>query len=134
MTINQRTRAQLLVALSQHDWEAVDELIGDLAEDIGSEQDALDYFRAHLLPEVALPARQAFWQHAMTPEQYEEFIGNMVDAIGARLEATGFQLGSDFSVGPGVIYLKPVCRGCIEEHYTARQLASLAIVLRFPDV
>ena len=130
MTISQRLRAQLLVALGQHDWDTVDDLIGDAADELGGDQEAMNYFRAQVLPQASLETREQFWRHAMTPEQFSEFKEHMVETVVMRLETADYVLGQDFSVGPGVIYLKPDCHELLESFYTSGQFASLSIVLQ----
>lgn len=134
MAISQRLRAKLLVALSQHDWDSVDELIGEAADELGSDKEAMHYFRSQVLPQAALGTRDAFWRQAMTPEQYEEFIGNMVDAVSLRLESKEFVLGTDYSIGPGRVYLTDLAMAALVGFYTPAQMASLSIVLTCPDV
>lgn len=130
MTISQRLRAQLLVALSQHDWDAVDDLIGDAADELGGDQEAMDYFRAQVLPQAALETRKQFWQHAMTPEQYSQFLEHMVETVVMRLETADYVLGQDFSVGPGAVYLKPLPMELLQSFYTTGQFASLSLILQ----
>jgi hypothetical protein len=134
MTISQRLRAQFLVALTQRDWEAIDGLIGDAADELGGEEDAMSYFRAQVLPEASLATREAFWRHAMSPEQFDEFAANIVGAATGRLEAAGLTLGADYSVGPQRVYLTAAARQVLEEHYTLGQMASLSIFLETPNV
>ena len=130
MTISERLRAQLLVALSQHDWDTVDDLIGEAADELGGDQEAMNYFRAQVMPQASLETRKQFWQHAMTPEQFSEFMGSMVETAVMRLEAADYVLGQDFSVGLGVIYLKPDCFELLESFYSSGQFASLSLVLK----
>lgn len=134
MTISQRLRAQFLVALNQRDWDTVDELVGDAADELGGDQEAMDYFRAHVLPESSLEARRSFWQYAMGPEGYDGFIQNMVEAVVLRLEAADLCLGTDFSVGPGKVYVKPLALELLQSFYTPGQFASLSIILECPNV
>ena len=126
------TNKQLLQALSDQDWDQLDELMNDLAEAVG-EQDAQDHLRNNLLPQLSTAAVEAFWRYVMTPEQYDQFIENMVDTVVARLEAAGYNLGSDFSIGLETVYVKPHCLEFIREQYPPERLASLFIILSCPD-
>ena len=128
--ISQRLRAQLLVALGQHDWDAVDDLIGDAADELGGDQQAMDLFRSQLLPQASIETRRQFWQHAMTPEQYSSFLEHMVETVVMRLEAADYLLGQDFSVGPGAVYLKPLPMELLQSFYTPGQFASLSLILQ----
>ncbi len=96
VTAQPRTRTQLLLALSRQDWAELDDLMADLADDLG-EQGAQDYLRNSLLPHISVSSVEAFWRHVMSPEQFSELMEHMAMATTHRLEAEGFQLGVDYS-------------------------------------
>ena len=96
VTTPPKTRAQLLLALSQQHWDQLDDLMDDLADALGEEQ-AQHYLRNNLLPQTSTTTVEAFWRHVMTPDQFTELMENMAMATTHRLEAEGFTLGADFS-------------------------------------
>jgi len=90
VTTPPRTRAQLLLALSQQSWTQLDELMDDLADALGEEQ-AQHYLRSNLLPQTSATTVEAFWRHVMTPDQFTELMENMAMATTHRLEAEGLR-------------------------------------------
>lgn len=129
----QHYRERMLHALTWLDWEAVDELIGDAADELGDEAAAMAFFRSDVLPRASVKVRRAFWQHAMTPEQFSSFIENMLGAVTSRLEAKGFQLGLDYSMAPGRVYVNDLAMAALCGYYTPAQMASLELVIATPS-
>jgi len=138
MTIPGRLRAELLVALQSQDWERLDDTLTDLADELGGEEQAQDLFRAELLPDASVEMREAFWRQAMTDDQFDGFIENMTMAATARLRASDYELGKDFSFaqredGLRLLVISDKARAFLAGFYEKPQMASLSIVLRRID-
>ena len=128
-----KTRAQLLLALSQSNWDQLDELMDDLAEAMG-EQEAQNYLRNSVLPNSSTTSVEAFWRHVMTADQFDELMEQMAMATTHRLEAEDFQLGVDFSYsirsdGLKQLLLNDDCKEALLRLYEGPRYSTLRILL-----
>lgn len=128
------TRAQLLLALSQNNWDQLDELMDDLADAMG-DQEAQEYLRNSVLPNSSAATVEAFWRYVMTDDQFNELVENLAMATTHRLDAEGCRMGSDYSYnlradGSRQLLLSESALALVKTFYSPARFSTLRILLR----
>lgn len=128
----------LLAALEAQDFAALDDEMEALAKQLDDEQAAMQLFRNEILPEASPDATEAFWRSAMTGDQFNALVNDVVMAATHRLINAKLMPGTDFvslrrDDGMQQLSVNRRAMNVLMDQFTKAQLSTLSVVLKFME-